>query len=203
MEEEKYLTEQERVDNMTMKIDNQNLIGSGFIKHPPQERKPQNNFNDYGNRNFHHDGFNRRGGGGRYRHPSRGRFGPRTHYGSYRGGYNNTSGGRAPYRPYRDGPPRGYSPAQRPMYNSRFRGPIQRPQGDHGGEIQYNRRPPHFAQYEQQNQQYSNSSSWRGGGPPRPHRNNDNDGFWRKETYMGNRSSYQNFRGGENRHGYV
>lgn len=61
MEDEKYLTEQERVDNMTMKIDvvsfsefpfstrfflqNDNLRGSGFIRHPPQERKPQRNFN--------------------------------------------------------------------------------------------------------------------------------------------------------------
>lgn len=35
---DRFLTEQERIDNLTMKIDNPNIVGSGYIPLPPQKR---------------------------------------------------------------------------------------------------------------------------------------------------------------------
>eukprot|EP00210_Caulerpa_lentillifera_P009039 g8627.t1 len=162
MHQDKYLTEQERVDNLTMKIENENLIGSGFIKHPPQERRPQRSYNDdFRNRNPRFDGFNRRGGRSRYHHQRR-NYGPRSGGGGgqyWSPPYNDMSGGgRPPFRPFRGGgaPPRGHYPSHRSPYHSR-------PSSGHyqGGphDEMNNFRPPHLNQSNHR-RPYANSS-WR------------------------------------------
>lgn len=106
------------------------------------------------------------------------------------------NGGRPPFRPHRGGPFRGPPHSQRPYFNPRHQGPPQHFRGGyHEPEMhQQNRRPPHFAKYEQQ-QQFSNSS-WR----PSDHQRN---GSWRKEAQLNERSSFPNSSNGETNGGYV